>query len=171
MKRSSLNETAPAQTDATAPLPKNNGKPKSHDESLDLNVILSALQNMRNGDFTVRLPGTWVGLSGKIADTFNDIVAANQHMAQEFKRVGHVVGKQGKTRERTRFHESRGAWGEMEGSVNTLVEDLLRPTAEVTRAIAAVAQGDLTQTVRLDVDGRPLEGEFLRSANLVNKMI
>jgi HAMP domain-containing protein/CheY-like chemotaxis protein/putative methionine-R-sulfoxide reductase with GAF domain len=171
MKRSTLNEAASAPNEPIASLPKNNGKPKSHDESLDLNVILAALQNMRNGDFTVRLPGTWVGLSGKIADTFNDIVAANQHMAQEFKRVGHVVGKQGKTRERTRFHESRGAWGEMEGSVNTLVEDLLRPTAEVTRAIAAVAQGDLTQTVRLDVDGRPLEGEFLRSANLVNTMI
>jgi HAMP domain-containing protein/CheY-like chemotaxis protein/signal transduction histidine kinase len=171
MKRSTLNEAAPPPNEAIASLPKNNGKPKSHDESLDLNVILAALQNMRNGDFTVRLPGTWVGLPGKIADTFNDIVAANQHMAQDLKRVGHVVGKQGKTRERTRFHESRGAWGEMEGSVNTLVEDLLRPTAEVTRAIAAVAQGDLTQTVRLDVDGRPLEGEFLRSANLVNTMI
>ena len=65
----------------------------------------------------------------------------------------------------------RGAWDEMEVSVNTLVEDLLRPTTEVTRAIAAVAQGNLTQTVRLDVDGRPLEGEFLRSANIVNTMI
>jgi len=64
-----------------------------------------------------------------------------------------------------------GAWGEMEVSINTLVEDLLRPTAGVTRAIAAVAQGNLTQTVRLDVDGRPLEGEFLRSANIVNMMI
>ena len=51
------------------------------------------------------------------------------------------------------------------------MEDLLRPTAEVTRAIAAVAQGNLTQTVRLDVDGRPLEGEFLRSAKIVNTMI
>jgi HAMP domain-containing protein/CheY-like chemotaxis protein/signal transduction histidine kinase len=59
----------------------------------------------------------------------------------------------------------------MEVSVNMLVEDLLRPTTEVTRAIAAVAQGNLTQTVRLDVDGRPLEGEFLRSANIVNTMI
>jgi HAMP domain-containing protein len=59
----------------------------------------------------------------------------------------------------------------MEVSVNTLIEDLLRPTNEVTRAIAAVAQGNLTQTVRLDVDGRPLEGEFLRSANIVNTMI
>jgi len=177
MKRASLNEIAPDGTGTPpASMAKNNGKSnpgkaKKPDGSLDLTVILTSLQSMRDGDFTVRLPGTWVGLAGKVADTFNEIVAANQHMAQELKRVGHVVGKEGKTRERTRFHESRGAWGEMEVSVNTLVEDLLRPTAEVTRAIAAVAQGDLTQTVRLDVDGRPLEGEFLRSANLVNTMI
>ncbi len=172
MKRMAVNDIAP---DGAEILPsgnaRNNGKSKPADGSLDLTVILTSLQSMRDGDFTVRLPGTWVGLAGKIADTFNEIVAANQHMSQELERVGHVVGKQGKTRERTRFHESRGAWGEMEVSVNTLVEDLLRPTAEVTRAIAAVAQGDLTQTVRLDVDGRPLEGEFLRSANLVNTMI
>ena len=140
-------------------------------EPADLAMILAGLQTMRNGDFSVRLPSAWVGLSGKIADTFNEIVAANQQMAQELKRVGKAVGKEGKTRERTRFHESRGAWAEMEVSVNTLVEDLLRPTAEVTRAIAAVAQGNLTQTVRLDVDGRPLEGEFMRSANIVNTMI
>src|ERR1700736_4463567 len=178
MKRTALNETAPNSTGNLPPgMTKNNGgksnngKIKDADGSLDLTVILTSLQSMRYGDFTVRLPGTWVGLAGKVADTFNEIVAANQHMAQELKRGGQVVGKQGKTRERTRFHESRGAWGEMEVSVNTLVEDVLRPTAEVTRAIAAVAQGDLTQTVRLDVDGRPLEGEFLRSASIVNTMI
>jgi HAMP domain-containing protein/CheY-like chemotaxis protein/signal transduction histidine kinase len=173
MKRSVVNDIGADANAAEvmASLPKQNGKSKTNGEALDLNVILTSLQSMRDGDFTVRLPGTWVGLAGKIADTFNEIVAANQHMAQELKRVGHVVGKEGVTRERTRFHESRGAWGEMEVSVNTLVEDLLRPTNEMTRAIAAVAQGDLTQTVRLDVDGRPLEGEFLRSANLVNTMI
>jgi HAMP domain-containing protein/CheY-like chemotaxis protein/signal transduction histidine kinase len=92
-------------------------------------------------------------------------------MADELKRVGQVVGKEGKTKERTRFYQSRGAWGEMEVSVNTLVDDLLRPTTEVTRAIAAVAQGNLAQTVQLDVDGRPLQGEFLRLANIVNTMI
>jgi HAMP domain-containing protein/CheY-like chemotaxis protein/signal transduction histidine kinase len=137
----------------------------------DLSVVLAALKTMRDGDFSVRLPGSWTGLAGKIADTFNDIVAGNQQMAQELKRVGQVVGKEGRTRERTKFHESRGSWGQMEVSVNTLVEDLLRPTTEVTRAIAAVAQGNLTQTVRMDVDGRPLEGEFLRSADIVNTMI
>ncbi|MGD0735014.1 MAG: HAMP domain-containing protein [Terracidiphilus sp.] len=133
--------------------------------------ILQSLQTMKNGDFSVRLPVSWTGLPGKIADNFNEIVTANERMAFELKRVGQAVGKEGKTRERIRLDERRGAWDDMEVSVNTLVEDLLRPTNEVTRAIAAVAQGNLTQTVRLDVDGRPLEGEFLRSANIVNTMI
>jgi hypothetical protein len=137
----------------------------------DLALILASLQTMRKGDFSVRLPVAWTGIQGKIADTFNDIVAANEQMAAELTRVGQVVGKEGRTRERTRFEQHRGAWGEMEISLNTLIEDLLRPTTEVTRAIAAVAQGNLTQTVRLDVDGRPLEGEFLRSASIVNTMI
>src|ERR1700722_5359926 len=137
----------------------------------DLSVILASLQTMRDGDFSARLPGNWVGVAGKIADTFNEIVTANQQMAQELKRVGQVVGKEGRTRERMRFHLPKAAWGEIEMSVNTLVDDLLRPTTEVTRAIAAVAKGNLTQNVQLDVDGRPLEGEFLRSANIVNTMI
>jgi HAMP domain-containing protein/CheY-like chemotaxis protein/signal transduction histidine kinase len=137
----------------------------------DVGVILAALQTMRDGDFSVRLPGVWTGLAGKLADTFNEIVTANQQIANDLKRVGKVVGKEGRTRERARFQQSKGAWGDMEVSVNTLVEDLLRPTTEVTRAIAGVAQGNLTQTVRLDVDGRPLEGEFLRSAMIVNTMI
>jgi hypothetical protein len=119
-----------------------------------LGAILAALQTMRDGNFSIRLPVAWTGLEGKIADTFNDIIAANEQMARELKRVGLAIGKEGKTRERIRFQQLRGAWGEMEVSVNTLTEDLLRPTSEVTRAIAAVAQGNLTQTVRLDVDGR-----------------
>ncbi len=152
---------------------KSNGQTAVGSEAVpaDLSVILASLRAMRDGDFSARLPGNWTGLAGKVADTFNDIAATNQQMARELKRVGQVVGKEGRTRERVRFHQSKAAWGEIEVSVNTLVDDLLRPTTEVTRAIAAVAKGNLTQTVQLDVDGRPLEGEFLRSATIVNTMI
>jgi hypothetical protein len=52
-----------------------------------------------------------------------------------------------------------------------LIDDLLWPTTAVTRTVTAVARGDLLQTVPLDVDGRALKGEFLRSANIVNTMI
>src|SRR6187455_1938449 len=137
----------------------------------ELSELLRALQAVRDGDFSVRLPGDWTDIEGKIADTFNEIVASNARMASELERVGTVVGKQGQTRQRVKFGRPTGSWGEMEASVNTLIDDLLWPTTEVTRALAAVAKGDLLQTVRLDVDGRPLEGEFLRSATIVNTMI
>ena len=148
-----------------------NGNGAETVSAADLHNFLHALQAIRVGDFSVRMAGDQVGLAGKIADTFNEIVAANQRMAQQLERVGEVVGREGKTRQRVKFGLTSGAWGEMEGSVNTLIDDLLWPTTEVTRAIAAVAQGDLLQTVRLDVDGRPLKGEFLRSATIVNTMI
>jgi HAMP domain-containing protein/CheY-like chemotaxis protein/signal transduction histidine kinase len=172
MKRTPQSATVDKPSAALATnLSKEGSNGSSPAPSADLSLILASLQTMRDGDFSARLPGHWTGIAGKIADTFNEIVTANNQIAQELKRVGQVVGKEGRTRERTRFHQSKGAWGEMEVSVNTLVDDLLRPTTEVTRAIAAVAQGNLTQTVRLDVDGRPLEGEFLRSATIVNTMI
>jgi len=163
---SDLGPAAPSTTRRTAKTkPFTNGKP---DSSQDL---LHALQAMRSGDFSVRMTGSHLGIEGKIADTFNEIVAANQRMAQQLERVGQVVGREGKTRQRVKFGLASGSWADMEGSVNTLIDDLLWPTREVTRAVAAVAQGDLLQTVQLDVDGRPLGGEFLQSANIVNTMI
>ena len=172
MKRVDRESSSVSTRPIPAAEPGSNGKDHIAEMSAsDLGLILSSLQTMRDGDFSVRLPGSWTGLPGKLADTFNEIVSSNQQIAHELRRVGQVVGKEGKTRERTQFHQPRGAWGEMEVSINTLVDDLLQPNTEVTRAIAAVAQGNLTQTVRLDVDGRPLEGEFLRSATIVNTMI
>ena len=137
----------------------------------DLHELLHAMQAMRMGDFSVRLPDDHTGLTGKIADAFNEIVAANERMAHQLEQVGQIVGREGKTRRRVKFALSHGAWGEMESSVNTLIDDLLWPTTAVTHAITAVARGDLRPPVQLDVDGRPLKGEFLRSASIVNRMI
>ena len=156
----------PAALDKSAPSDRDGAA-----EAGDLRELLHALQAMRVGDFSVRMAGDQVGIMGKVADTFNEIVAANQRISRQLERVGQVVGREGKTRQRVRFGLSEGAWGEMESSVNTLIDDLLWPTTQVTRAIAAVAQGDLLETVQLDVDGRPLQGEFLRSAKIVNTMI
>jgi HAMP domain-containing protein/signal transduction histidine kinase/DNA-binding response OmpR family regulator len=144
------------------------GLAPSNDE---LRELLRVFLAVRDGDFSVRLPGHWTGMVGKIADAVNDVVGANEKMAEQLERVGEVVGKEGKTRQRVKFPRQAGAWADMEVSVNTLIDDLLWPTTEVTRALAAVAQGNLSQTMRLDVDGRPLQGEFLRSATIVNSMI
>jgi len=141
-----------------------NGRAVLHD-------LLEALQAMRAGDFSIRMRAGGDGIEGKIADTFNEIVAANQVLAHQLEAVGQVVGREGRTRKRVKLGFAYGAWGEMESSINTLIDDLVWPTTEVSRALAAVAQGDLLQTMRLDVDGRPLQGEFLQSAAIVNTMI
>jgi HAMP domain-containing protein/two-component sensor histidine kinase len=145
--------------------------PGPQSERSYLQKLLSSLQLIRSGDFSVRMPNDSVGIEGKIADTFNEIVAANQQMAQQLELVGQVVGREGKTRKRVFLGLPQGAWREMEESINALIDDLLWPTAQVTGAIAAVAKGDLLKKVPLEVDGRPLMGEFLSSASIVNTMI
>ncbi|MDB5650704.1 MAG: hybrid sensor histidine kinase/response regulator [Hyphomicrobiales bacterium] len=137
----------------------------------DLVALLRALEAARVGDFCIRLPNHQSGLAGKIADSFNEIVASNERMAQQLERVGKVVGRDGQTSTRVRFGNVNGSWGDMETSVNTLVDDLLWPLTSVTHTITSVAKGDLLQTVPLNVDGRPLKGEFLQSAMIVNTMI
>jgi HAMP domain-containing protein/CheY-like chemotaxis protein/GAF domain-containing protein len=164
-----MSDLDPAPRSTLGRITKRKSDPDGTPDSLQ--DLLHALQAMRGGDFSVRMTGDHLGIEGKIADTFNEIVAANQRMAQQLERVGQVVGREGKTRQRVKFGLASGSWADMEGSVNTLIDDLLWPTREVTRAVAAVAQGDLLQTVKLDVDGRPLGGEFLQSANIVNTMI
>jgi HAMP domain-containing protein len=133
--------------------------------------LLSAMVDLRDGNFTARLPVDLTGLDGKIADVFNEIAAISERRALETARVSRAVGKEGKLKQRMSVPGVAGGWAEEVAAVNTLIDDLVWPTTEVTRAVGAVAKGDLGQAMALEVDGRPLEGEFLRSARLVNKMI
>ncbi|GAA4358812.1 hypothetical protein GCM10023165_54190 [Variovorax defluvii] len=137
----------------------------------EMAILLEALTRLRKGDARVRLPLHWTGLSGKVADVFNDLVEQNAMLAAELVRLRQVVGREGKLRERAALGEARGFWGESVECVNALIDDLVHPTTEVARVIGAVAQGDLSKSMALDVDGRPLEGEFLRTAKTINKMV
>src|SRR5580700_4187337 len=99
MKRTDPGKATAVAAAEADPLGKNGGKNNGGQippelAAANMSVILSSLQTMRDGDFSVRLPGNWTGLEGKIADTFNEIVSANQQMAKELKRVGQVVGKE-----------------------------------------------------------------------------
>ena len=138
---------------------------------LDRRLLLVALTALKKGDFSVRLPLEWEGLDGKIADAFNDVIELNQKMARELERLSRSVGKEGKIEQRASIGELSGSWADTVASVNALISDLVHPTSEMARVIGAVAKGDLSQTMALDVGGRPLEGEFLRTAKTVNTMV
>jgi HAMP domain-containing protein/CheY-like chemotaxis protein len=140
-------------------------------DSLDAKQLLKALTALKKGDFSVRLPDDWTGINSKIADALNEVIETNERMVKELERVSRVVGKEGKIAQRAALPSAGGSWGTMVEAVNTLIDDMARPTSEMARVIGAVANGDLSQTMALEVEGRPLKGEFLRSVKLVNAMV
>src|SRR5579883_2567338 len=137
----------------------------------ELTALLSALTALRQGKAGVRLPSDWTGVAGKVADAFNDVVDQNERLAEELSRLSRVVGKEGKLSQRLSLGDVTGFWRESVGSVNDLIDDLVHPTIETARVIGAVAQGDLSKTMALEIDDRPLQGEFLRTAKTINTMV
>jgi HAMP domain-containing protein/signal transduction histidine kinase/DNA-binding response OmpR family regulator len=138
---------------------------------LDSKLLLQVLTSVKKGDFSARLPGSWTGMDGKIADTLNDIIEMMSDSTKEMERVSRVVGKEGRLSQRATLPSAAGSWRSRVNAVNHLIDDLVRPTTEMARVIGAVAKGDLTQTVALDAEGQPLRGEFLRTAKMVNAMV
>jgi len=134
-------------------------------------ALLNGLLAVKRGDDTTRLPLDWSGVAGRVADVFNDVVELNARKRLEFARLSRVVGKEGKLKQRASLGDVTGFWRDSVDSINSLIEDLVHPSSEVARVIGAVAQGDLSKSMALDVDGRPLEGEFLRTARTINTMV
>jgi HAMP domain-containing protein len=138
---------------------------------IDADQVLAALIAFKKGDFSVRLPVNQVGLAGKLIDNLNDIFELNENMCREMERVSTAVGKEGRIGQRASLPAGTGGWGSCIESVNSLISDLVQPSTEIARVISAVAQGDLSQKMPLEVEGRRLKGDFLRTARVVNTMV
>src|SRR5688572_20831429 len=140
-------------------------------DTLDQKLLFSVLAEYQRGNFAVRMPDDRTGLPGKICDALNATIERNERLVKELERLSTVVGKAGNVKQRAQLPYAEGAWATAVESVNTLVSDLVQPTTEVARVIGAVAKGDLTQTMSLEIEDRPLTGEFLRTAKVVNTMV
>jgi hypothetical protein len=138
---------------------------------LDSRQLLAALDAFKKGDFSVRLDFGDDGLAAKVADAFNEALDLNDRLFGELERISQVVGKAGKLNQRASLGNVGGSWADAITSVNTLISNLVHPTVETSRVIGAVAKGDLSQTMALEINKRPLQGEFLRTAKTVNRMV
>ncbi|HEY3782936.1 MAG TPA: HAMP domain-containing protein [Fimbriimonadaceae bacterium] len=156
MARKAINSDSPAEQTYTAE---------------QLRPLLDALKAAREGDFTVRLPVEKGGVLSQICKTFNEVNGINESMAEEVVRVGRIVGREGRMTERATLKGAKGSWTTSVDGINGLIEDLARPTTEVARVITAVAQGDLSQKMALEIQGTPVKGEFLRIGQTVNTMV
>jgi len=148
-----------------------NGTEMSHSSKEQLRSILQTVKAVRRGDFSVRMPIGGEGMMSDISEVLNDIIELNENMANEFARVSKTVGQEGKMTERASMGTVKGAWAIAVESVNTLIGDLVQPTNEVARVITSVAKGDLSQKMSLEIDGRPVKGEFNRIGTTVNAMV
>ena len=133
--------------------------------------MLAAMFAFRDGDFSVRLPSDWDGVAAQIAGAFNQVISHEDQLSREVERLSLAVGREGRLKQRMSLPGAIGGWVAKVDCLNTLLDDLCRPTTEISRTMGAVAKGDLGQSMELEVDGRSLKGEFLRSAKLVNTMI
>ncbi len=140
-------------------------------DKLNLKQLLTVLDAYRKGDFSARMPSDLLGMQGKVADTMNDIIDRGVETTTEFERVAQLVGKQGKLDERIKLPSMKGSWQKLVDSSNALANDLVSPMNEMIRVVGAVAKSDLSQNVPMEIDGLKLQGQFLRSAQIVNTMV
>src|SRR5256885_8249042 len=151
-----------------------NGEGGGQQEANDqrLRELLGALQAAQDGDFAVRLPFTrGTSVMSDIARAFNSVVSRNEALSTEIVRLERVVGREGRMTERATLGEVSGGWATSVNSINSLIADLVQPTTEVARVLIAVAEGDLTQKMALEIEGQPVKGEFLRIGTTVNSMV
>ncbi|SBV28616.1 HAMP domain-containing protein [Micromonospora krabiensis] len=144
--------------------------PSAPDHEALLGELTEALRRVRRGDLKVRLPRR-SGQAGEVADAFNEVVSMQERHHLDLRRISRVVGRDGRLTERLDHEGLDGSWADGQRAVNSLIDDLGRPTTEIARVIVAVADGDLSQHMALEIDGRPLRGEYLRIGRTVNTMV
>ncbi len=132
--------------------------------------LLTALEAQCAGDFGVRVRPR-DGVAGQVVARLNTLAALNERRTRELVRASRVIGREGRMTERLDELGAEGDWSTGAAAVNSLIDDLVRPTTEVARVIAAVAEGDLSQQMALEIAGQPVKGEFLRIGTTVNTMV
>ena len=147
--------------------PPSNG----HADDTALMRLEEALRAAAAGDFGVRLPARRKDAIGALERAYNELAARNAALEDELVRVGQIIGREGRMTERAGLPGAAGGWSTTIGSLNGLIDDLVRPTTEVARVIVAVAEGDLSQKMALEIEGRPVKGEFARIGTTVNSMV
>ncbi|AOW78957.1 hybrid sensor histidine kinase/response regulator [Colwellia sp. PAMC 20917] len=144
---------------------------KDESEVIDHKALLKVLRAYRNGNFSARLPDTQTGIAGEIARALNESIELNQLLFKEFTRVGKAVGREGKLSQRVSINAATGHWAETVNAYNGTIDGMAEPFSEFGRVVNSIAKGDLTEPMSLEIEGRPLKGDFLRVAKTTNQMI
>src|SRR3989454_56303 len=140
-------------------------------ESTDMRATLRVLAAVKRGDFSVRVPVT-SGQAAKVATAINDIIESNQRLERELRRLSKRVGKEGQIR-RASIGDAGGAWAatldsvkDLTDNVNLMAGNLTGQVRNIAEVTTAVANGDISKKITVDV-----QGEILELKNTINTMV
>ncbi len=131
-----------------------------------LQQLLDGLTAVRGGDFSTRLPHTGDPLMDEIADVFNSMTDQLSLFTSEVTRVAREVGTEGKLGGQAQVPGVAGTWKDLTESVNAMADKLTGQVRDIAQVATAVARGDLTQKITVDV-----KGEMLALKGTLNTMV
>jgi signal transduction histidine kinase/HAMP domain-containing protein len=122
-----------------------------------LQLLLAGLTAVRGGDFSTRLPHTGDPLTDEIATVFNSMTDQLALFTSEVTRVAREVGTDGKLGGQAQVPGVAGTWKDLTDSVNAMAGNLTGQVRDIAQVATAVARGDLSQKITVDVKGEMLE--------------
>ncbi|MER6633025.1 HAMP domain-containing protein [Streptomyces sp. NPDC000987] len=119
-----------------------------------------------NGDLSQKVTVSARGEVAQLADTINQMTETLRIFADEVTRVANEVGAAGQLGGQANVPGAAGTWKDLTDSVNTVFRNLTIQVRDIAAVTTAVANGDLSQKVTVDV-----AGEMLELKNTVNGMV
>ncbi|MFE5894346.1 HAMP domain-containing protein [Streptomyces sp. NPDC056468] len=119
-----------------------------------------------NGDLSQKVTVSARGEVAQLADTINQMTETLRIFADEVTRVANEVGAEGRLGGQANVPGAAGTWKDLTDSVNTVFRNLTIQVRDIAAVTTAVANGDLSQKVTVDV-----AGEMLELKNTVNGMV
>ncbi|KIF67651.1 histidine kinase [Streptomyces sp. AcH 505] len=119
-----------------------------------------------NGDLSQKVTVSARGEVAQLAETINQMTETLRTFADEVTRVANEVGAEGVLGGQAQVPGAAGTWKDLTDSVNTVFGNLTNQVRDIAQVTTAVANGDLSQKVTVDV-----AGEMLELKNTVNTMV
>ncbi|MFE2596737.1 HAMP domain-containing protein [Streptomyces sp. NPDC059396] len=119
-----------------------------------------------NGDLSQKVTVSARGEVAQLAETINQMTETLRTFADEVTRVASEVGAEGLLGGQAQVPGAAGTWKDLTDSVNTVFRNLTTQVRDIAQVTTAVANGDLSQKVTVDV-----AGEMLELKNTVNTMV
>jgi methyl-accepting chemotaxis protein len=142
--------------------------PSLYLNDLAVQQLIAALQAVRNGDFTTRLPDD--GELGEIATVFNEMVAVNQTFTLEINSLSQSIVEDGKI-PKLSDNNLQGSWLESMESISNILNALATPAIEISRILHSVSKGNLSEFFPEELQGKPVKGLYRRIGVTLNKTI